>query len=1117
MNSDRVDPRLAKTLPVGSGADLVELPATPPDLLAFGLDATVAQFRTNEGVPLPTHVGTPILFTRSAVTTEHPGRYSSAYPDGTPCPELGRGGIGRVYIAYDRHLGREVALKELLPDGEASGSSGVASETLTRFLREARITAQLVHPNIVAVHELGERPDGSLYYAMRVVRGRTLADALQAAPDLEGRLQLLGHFSGLCQALAYAHSRGVVHRDIKPDNVMIGEFGETVVLDWGLAKMRGVQDERADAIVRSMRPAAPLRSVRPAREVAAEPNATMMGDVFGTPCYMSPEQAAGNIEEMDERSDVFSLGAVLYTLLAGTPPFTGHSLLQVLTLAQCGKVKPLRERDRRIPRELAAIAEKALARDKADRYQSAQDLVRDVEAYRSGRRVAVYAYSSLELAQRFLARNRAATIIASVAVLALLTSAAVSYGRVVTARDRAIAAEGQALESEAGARALLADIIVDRADLALRSGDLVSAELLAAQALLIEERADARGIAWMAHDPRRPEPVIDLPKTTNCGPVAFDFAASRLFCVDGQFLRVQDGRSGSPVRQLDPKLGTLTQLAYAGDSGLLALGGERGEVAVFNASTAERIWSTKQPGTNALTWAQGSLVLGGNDGTLLILNGQSGVPEANARAEQPITALAAAPAGTEQDSLRIAVGGRFGSVQLYRDGKLGPSRDDHAGTVLALSFSSSGRFLASGGSDRVLRVRDALSNASLAVPLRLDQPVRSLAWSPDQKLIAFGGTEGVLGWADAGLTTTPQLLLGHSGRIALSEFSPDGTSFVSAGPGIGVRRWNIPSRHALRATDRGNVLAAAFSRDGKTLFTAGIGKNGVGLWSMRSHEPITRLPVSAERVRSLAVSPDGGTLAVAGADGAIALWDTHARVPKRVLQGSNDELRAVQFAPDGRVLAAVGQAGQLKLWKLATGQVVREAQIPGGSQSLAFHPNGSELVTGDRDGKLRFWRRDTLQLIEAVPAHDEWVMAVGYTPDGSRLGTAGGDAKLILWDANTRKPKSGLTRHQGRVTALVFSRDGRFFASAGEDRRILVWDAHTERLRATLVEPYAVVRSLAFAPDSRSLVSGSDDGGLRIWQMTELEATAEAVARDVPARFWVNFAGSRVTSAHSKR
>ena len=216
--------------------------------------------------------------------------------------------MGRVLLAHDEHLGRDIALKELLPH-PVSGSPGqgaspvrLAVPHVARFLQEARITGQLEHPAIVPVYELGYRRDGTLYYTMKLVRGKTLSQAIREAGSFQERMKLLSHFLDLCNAIAYAHSRGVIHRDLKPGNVMVGEFGETVVIDWGLAKAKDKEDIHAKEIADA------VTAIRLGEE--SEAVKTVYGDAMGTPAYMSPEQAKGELDKVDERSDVYSLGAV---------------------------------------------------------------------------------------------------------------------------------------------------------------------------------------------------------------------------------------------------------------------------------------------------------------------------------------------------------------------------------------------------------------------------------------------------------------------------------------------------------------------------------------------------------------------------------------------------------------------------------------------------------------------------------------------------------------------------------------------------------------------------------------------------------------------------------------
>jgi serine/threonine protein kinase len=326
--------------------------------------------------------------------------------------EFGRGGQSVIMLAYDEHIGREVAFKQLLPERRAESASSTLGN---RFLREARVTAQLEHPSIVPVHEVGRRADGSLYYTQKLVRGRTLRAALEACGSLEDRLRLLPNLLAVCQATAYAHGRGVIHRDLKPENVMVGEFGETVVLDWGLARSR--KELTPDA-------PAPERPVQSLLELNVE--RTQTGTLLGTPAYMSPEQAVGDIAGVDERSDVWSLGVMLFEMIAGRRPFEGATASEVLRQVATGSIPRLRDLSPNAPAELRAIAEHALERDPSHRYRDAGALAAELSAWFSGGRISAYDYSAWELLRRFVARNRALSTIAATALV--LISAGIVVG-----------------------------------------------------------------------------------------------------------------------------------------------------------------------------------------------------------------------------------------------------------------------------------------------------------------------------------------------------------------------------------------------------------------------------------------------------------------------------------------------------------------------------------------------------------------------------------------------------------------------------------------------------------------------------------------------------------------
>ncbi|MCE9583014.1 MAG: SUMF1/EgtB/PvdO family nonheme iron enzyme [Planctomycetes bacterium] len=308
--------------------------------------------------------------------------------------EIGRGGLGRVVEAIDTRFGREVAVKLVL--------SELPLELSTRFTREARLTAILEHPNIVPVHDFGSMAaeTGELFLCMKRIRGRDLAHVLSAlakgnaAARAEwSRVRLLGAFQGICLGVAYAHSKGVIHRDLKPSNVMIGDFGEVLIVDWGLAKEMGTADAEAGG-------------KRPAAEVA--PELTMDGDILGTPAYMSPEQAGGRASDLDARSDIFALGAILYEMLALRPPYTGQSFDDLITSVKSGSFRApsatALPAAGGVPAELEAIVLKAMAFDRNNRYASAIDLHRDVQLYIEG--VKERERAQREAADRAAAGNR---------------------------------------------------------------------------------------------------------------------------------------------------------------------------------------------------------------------------------------------------------------------------------------------------------------------------------------------------------------------------------------------------------------------------------------------------------------------------------------------------------------------------------------------------------------------------------------------------------------------------------------------------------------------------------------------------------------------------------------
>ena len=340
--------------------------------------------------------------------------------------EIARGGMGRVIEATDTLLARTVAVKEALTNDP---------ETLKRFARETRITARLEHPSIVPVYDAGTDPENP-FYVMRRVSGRPLSGLISAASSLDERLALIPHLLACAQAIAHAHKRGVIHRDIKPNNILVGELGETVVIDWGIAKVIGESEAEVD------HPPLAEDSLR-----------TRIGTVSGTPGFMSPEQARG--DDLGPSADVWALGATLYYLLSRQMPHavTAKTPDDLLALAAYRAVPPIASVISGVPPELAAITDRALAFDVEDRFPDAASLAEELSRFLTGQIVASHRYSVRERLVRWTKRHRAIVAIAVMAVAVVATVSTIAIRRVIAARERADAAALQAEAARARAQA----------------------------------------------------------------------------------------------------------------------------------------------------------------------------------------------------------------------------------------------------------------------------------------------------------------------------------------------------------------------------------------------------------------------------------------------------------------------------------------------------------------------------------------------------------------------------------------------------------------------------------------------------------------------------------------
>jgi hypothetical protein len=481
-----------------------------------------------------------------------------AHPRYESTGEIARGGMGRVVEATDTLLGRVVAVKEALSSDP---------EALRRFARETRITARLEHPSIVPVYDAS--PEGDTpYYVMRKVSGRPLSEVIAAAETLPERLALVPHVLAAAQAVAHAHARGIVHRDIKPSNILVGELGETVVIDWGLAKVIGEPDADDPHAPPAMDPGGSLL--------------TRAGVVFGTPGFMSPEQLRGDAS--DPRSDVYALGATLFYLLARRLPHHSASSTELMALAESRPSPPISTLVPGVPAELSTIVDTALAFDQDKRYADASALAEDLQRFLKGQLVASHQYSRRERLFRFVRKNRGVVVIGSVATVVLAVVGALAISRVIAERNRADAQAKQTAAALAIASDRADQILLGRARVLVESNPTEAIAWLKQldpgskrvdSARAIASAAVARGVAWAMAGPEAVSIQLEL-----------DPAARQLLLVTVEgAIRVWD---------LDQRRLVLTRSAAPGTRAKWVLNGTR--VLVYDRSAT----SLLDPVTNQL-------------------------------------------------------------------------------------------------------------------------------------------------------------------------------------------------------------------------------------------------------------------------------------------------------------------------------------------------------------------------------------------------------------------------------------------------------------------------------------------------------------------------------------
>ncbi len=940
--------------------------------------------------------------------------------------EHGRGGLGTVSRAHDKELGRHVAIKELLSRGDVGE---------VRFLREALITARLEHPGIVPIHEAGRWPDGTPFYVMKLVAGRSLKELLATRSTVDERLQLLHHVIAVADAVAYAHKRRIIHRDLKPANVIAGDFGETVVIDWGLAKDLTAAEEPGGE--RSPYRAAPLDDL------------TAAGSVLGTPLYMAPEQWRG--EPADQRADVFAIGAMLWELcsMQRVPPAETRHRRRLLRRAG-------------IDKDLIAIICKALAADPDDRYLDAGQLADDLNAFKSGARIAARRYSLLDILVHWTRRHRAlATTVASAMVLGILGTI-LFVTNVAVERDRADSALAVSRTEQHRAEQANAELVLKNGELLLQHDPTAAAAAVAGyrgnddgrrQRLIAE--AEGRGVARAVLTPHSDTiwfltgdasgSVFSLGEDRKVGvtkgnvsstiaadvstSVSYDYApaSERLaYATTPAGIAVLDLRTHAKTRIESP---APTAIAIARDASRLAALDARGVLRVWSLSPVKLIYEQALPQALHLMFAGGSRIVVREKAAIRVIS-----------IDRDAFATVVAPLATSTFEARdedIVTGDTSGRLTLLS------AELKQISTVRVCHDRINNVRLATRA-----RVIAFACNDGIAGVARYDDVHDIVVESFSTKDASFDAEPDPNGERVAVLTESTDVYFYDVATRLVTRYEGQGAqvSFIAApSPGFdhvligdvdgGVRVYDPPSRDArvvLHAPSA--VYGADFSPDGQTIVTDG--SDHVVRQIRLADRSVTELPGHEDIVLRVRFAPDGASFLSFSNDGTVRAWSPADQHSVRTFKQHAGVIGDAEYTDGGRHIASVGDDGRLLLWS----------------------PQGDDV-------SVLFTHSAPLNALEVL-AHDGHIVV--HDPAGA------------VWDVNPRGLAKEVRAADGTdIRLLRASQDGRLLAIGTASGAVTVYETgrYTVLRETTLPDS---IRQIYFDPSDRDLLISSEAGHVRL-------------------------------------